>query len=428
MKRFAVVLCAVLLVLSLCACDGKEAPAPPPESLSAPESPSSVEASEPEPEPEPAPAFADNWERMLDTYYYPYYTEETLPVGAIADPRGLLPEGAVIRPERLIETYSTGTSGKEECLALMDKLKAGQRLGELIESRGELYAIVTGPDGTEIGDALIRMDSLEVMAYGDFSMIGDSDPFRRDCILTDELKTQLEESGLDLSKTAMTFCIINNFSNGALFSDGEKECYLATSISHTNQRMVDMETGTMKLHPVTELPALMETCLRDMFLPNLPDESGNVYQSGGSEDVPLGLTEYGPVEDLCHYLMEHLTEDQYSFMGRTRRTNDWVAWLILPDTAPVEALLADYPGRMVPIQYFVEPYSKAQLDKAEEDMKAFLAEHPEIGHYPIRSFVNYVSVSLRQQSPLVEEFIQSYPVEGIYHLSVHPDSLPENPD
>lgn len=374
---------------------------------------------QPPEEPTSAPAAAgDSWQRLLSTYHLP---AEKLAGRTVTDPRGLLPEGASIDPAGLIETYSTATSGKAECLSLMDRLKAGEKLGDLLQSRGELYAIVTGPSGEEIGDALVRADTLEVTAYGPFPESPDAYGFRRDCILTEELKTRLEQSGLDLGKTAQTFCIINNFSNGALFSDGEKEFFVPTAESSANAGV--MEVGG--LYPVTGLPGLMEKALPDMFPPPTPHED---YSDGGSADVPLGPNEFPPVDALCDYLEQNLTEKQYSGITRQRGKYGLMAWVIVPDIAPVEALLADYSGRMVPIEYWVVPYSKAQLDKAVTDMEAFFADHPEIDHYPVGRFYNYVPVNLPEENSLVASFIESYPVKGIYHLNVHTEGLPANPD
>lgn len=358
-----------------------------------------------------APAPADNWERMLATYYYPYYPEGTLPDGAIADPQGLLPEGAVIHPERLIETYSTGTSGKEECLALMDKLRAGQKLGELIESRGELYTVVTGPDGEEMGDALIRMDRLEVMAYGAFPEPPDAIPFRRDCDLTDDLKAQLEESGLDLSKTTLTFCIINGFSNGALFSDGEKEFFVPTAESSENIGV--MEVG--QLYPVPTVPGLVEKALPELY---------PAYLLGGSCDIPLGFNEWGPADALSDYLESHLTEEQYSGivrMGSFLR-------VMVPNIAPVEALLPSYSGRMPPIDYQVVPYSKTQLTKAEQDVQAFLADHPEVEYYSASRTFGDVCIILEKESPVLDAFLADYPLKNVYRVIINPGNQDLNPD
>lgn len=359
-------------------------------------------------EPEQAPAPADNWERMLTTYYCP---TDKLASRTVTDPRGLLPEGGSIDPAGLIETYSTGTSGKEECLALMDRLKAGEKLRNLLQNRGELYAIVTDPAGNEVGDALVKADSLEVMAYGAFPEDRDVVPFRRDCVLTGELKTRLEESGLDLSQTDLTFCIINGFSNGALFSDGTMEFFVPTAESSENMGV--MEVGM--LYPVTMVPGLVDKALPDMY-PR--------FLLGGSCDIPLGNNEWGPAKDLGDYLTSRLTEDQYSGIIRMGS----FLCVMVPSIAPVEALLPDYPGRMPPIDYQVVPYSKAQLTKAAEDVQTFLTDHPEVKCYRVSRNYKDVSIALEEGSPILDGFIADYPLKNAYRIIIAPDGMDGNPD
>lgn len=444
MKQPFALFLALVLAVSCAACGGKESP--PSQEVSAPSAPASTSgqpapapapsgSSQPEPLPhsrepeppaeEPAPADGSDWEQIEASYYYPAEKRENR---TILDPDGLLPEGGTVSPTELIETFSTGADGKEACLAMMERLRAGEKLGNFLQSRGELYAIVRDAAGKEVGDALVKADSLEVIAYGAFPETPGGYSFRRDCALTEELKAQLEQSGLDLGKTTLTFCIIDYFSNGALFSDGEKECYIATSISFSNKRAMETDTGTQILYPVEELPALMERCMGEMFPPTVPAEDGTVYLDGGSASVPLGMNEFPPVDALCDYLEKNLTEEQYSAISYQRGKHDLTVRVIVPDTAPVEALLAGYPGRMVPIEYWVVPYSKAQLVRAQADINAFLEQHPDIAHYPVGRFVNVVPVSLKQQSPLLDEFVENYPVKGIFQVSVYPDGLPENPD
>lgn len=143
------------------------------------------------------------------------------------------------------------------------------------------------------------------------------------------------------------------------------------------------------------------------------------------------VNDTAPADALCAYLLDHLTQGQYSLIRRQRDSvnGQWpVVWAAVPDAAPVEALLANYPGTPAPVEYQQVSFSAAQLGEAEEAMRAFLRQNPEIDYYQVASRYDAVLVQLIAESGAVEDFAAAYPVADIYRLDVSADYANWNPD
>ena len=152
------------------------------------------------------------------------------------------------------------------------------------------------------------------------------------------------------------------------------------------------------------------------------------------ENIPNAFSNdnFDTVDALVDYLLENLTEDQYSVISRQRDAINGYPYLMVlaavPDKAPLEPLLAGYTGEPVPVEIQIVPFSRAQLEKAEGDINAFLGENPEIKVYRVGRFYTEVSVQVPEDSQKLRDFIAAYPVKDIFRVSVYPDGLPINPD
>jgi len=269
LKRLAVL--AALALSALCACapaapagsDTASQPAPPETSSpSRREPPSSQSAPAPEESAEPeepkSPA-----EMIMDSYYledapegkdsYDMITSQGLTVG------------------RLAPMYTTGTSGKEEMLALLEKLQAGEKLAGLLQPEGRYYALVYDGGGKIAGHIEVGED----FTIGMFSeFIEASAPlYRRDFRFPELLEDAVAEGKIDPASAKLRFCNFADFATGALLCDGEQEYFIPTvgDALHT----VEFQVGT--LYPVPDLAAMLQSRITELFPENEVDEFGNPY-------------------------------------------------------------------------------------------------------------------------------------------------------
>ena len=152
------------------------------------------------------------------------------------------------------------------------------------------------------------------------------------------------------------------------------------------------------------------------------------------ENIPNAFSNdnFDTADALRDYLLENLTEEQYSVISCQRDAIGGYPYLmvqiVVPDKAPIEPLLAAYTGEPVPVEIQMVPFSWAQLKKAEADINAFLRENPEIKVYRTSPFYNEVPVQVPEDNQKLRDFIEAYPVKDIFRVSVYPDGPPLNPD
>ena len=138
-----------------------------------------------------------------------------------------------------------------------------------------------------------------------------------------------------------------------------------------------------------------------------------------------------PADALCAYLIQHLTQEQYSAIGRVRDSATGrypVVRVAAADTAPVEALLAGYTGTPAPVEYQATPFSAAQLKEARSAVNTFMKEHTNSGYYLLTTLYDGVLVQIPEENQALRAFIAAYPVEDIFRLEVSPQVLNRNPD
>jgi len=253
-----------LLLAGLCACapagqapSGDPGSTPPPASVPAPEEPSSQpEQSQPEAPKSPA-------EVMMDSYYLDNAPE-------IKDGYDMITSRGLTMG-RLAPEYTTGTSGREEMLALLEKLQAGEKLADLLQPEGRYYALVYDGDGKIAGDIEVGED-LKIGAFSEF--IEESAPlYRQDFRFPELLEETLATGKIDPDTAKLKFCRFADFTTGALLYDGNQEYFIPTvgDAMHT----VEFEVGT--LYPIPELAATLQNRVNELFPENEVDGFGNPY-------------------------------------------------------------------------------------------------------------------------------------------------------
>ena len=163
-----------------------------------------------------------------------------------------------------------------------------------------------------------------------------------------------------------------------------------------------------------------------------PGESSAPPASPSQSASQSDPNNFAPVDALCDYLLENLSPSQYTSISRQRdrdNNSNLVAQVWTPDRAPVEALVAAYPGEPVPVKYVDTRFSKAEQDAALEAVNAFFEEHPEIPLICVNRWYDQVMIYLEAPSEDLEAFIAESSLKEIYLVEVYPGGiLPENPD
>lgn len=104
--------------------------------------------------------------------------------------------------------------------------------------------------------------------------------------------------------------------------------------------------------------------------------------------------------------------------------------ILTPFPETVKSVVEAYTGEAVTVEYYREEFSKGQLEQAKKDLEQFFAAHPEVGVWdwkPILLFGGY-QIDLKEKNDKLTEFIESYPVVGIYQTTVSPEKEPMHPD
>lgn len=156
---------------------------------------------------------------LLDGILASYYRAPGVPV---TDPRSMLGRGERVDDKKLIPIYATDTSGREELLALCEKLKNGGQLHDLMKEDGRWYTVVTDGSGKETNHyAVIDPGDFTVMEYGvrnEFT--------RREFASAEEVVQLIGHDKLDSGKAKMAHCIITGFASGNLLWDGQEEYFI----------------------------------------------------------------------------------------------------------------------------------------------------------------------------------------------------------
>jgi len=270
LKRLAVLL--ALTLSALCAC----APAVPAESgdpsRPEPQSQSSQSVSVPEesssgqPEPE-EPAEPEEPKSPAEIIMDSYYLDDAPEVKDSYDM--ITAKGLTMG--RLAPMYTTGTSGEEEMLALLEKLRAGEKLADLLQPEERYYALVYDGGGKIAGHIEVGKD-LKIGAFAEF--IEESAPlYRWDFRFPELLEQTVAEGKIDPAAAQLKFCNFADFATGALLYDGNQEYFIPTvgDALHT----VEFQVGT--LYPVPELAETLNSRIGELFPENEVDGFGNPY-------------------------------------------------------------------------------------------------------------------------------------------------------
>jgi len=259
-------LALILALLMLCSCGVQEEP-------EIPETEEPPEVSEPEenpvteepPEQENPKPGDSGFEAAEESYYYKAAGDENI---TVSDPYKFLEEGYVLNTEKLIEMFSTNTCSRNEMITLCDRILAGIPLAEMIESTEQFYTILKNSAGEEAAYAVLEKEGFTV------SELGELGEWRRDLVLTPEIREQISLKISDVSKIKITYCIFEGFAAGALISDGKKEYFIETAESITSIGLI--EKG--KLYSAKELARIIKTnidSIYEPYEPSEPDENEN---------------------------------------------------------------------------------------------------------------------------------------------------------
>ncbi len=160
---------------------------------------------------------------------------------------------------RLVPRYTTGTSGREEMQALLEKLLAGEKLGDHLLFDKRYYFLAYDSDGKIAGHG----DTNEDFEMGSFSAFIEesADLYRQDFRYPELLETAIQEGKIDPATAGLKYCDIVYFATGALLYDDTREYFIPTvgDALHT----VEFEVGT--LYPVPELAAMLNDRMDELF-------------------------------------------------------------------------------------------------------------------------------------------------------------------
>ena len=260
LKKLLAVLIAILM---FCSCGMQEKPEiPETEPPSVPEAENPVVPEEENPvtsEPDEQKPATGGFEAVEESYYYKPAEGEDI---SVSDPYKFLEEGYFLDTGKLIEMFSTNTCSGNEMTALCDKILAGIPLADLIASTEQFYTVLENSAGEEAAYAVLEKEGFTVTELGE---LGD---WRRDLVLTPEIKEQISAKIPDVSKIKMTYCLIEGFAAGTILSDGKKEYFIETAESMMSIGLI--EVG--KLYSVKELAGIIKTNIDSIYEPYEPSE------------------------------------------------------------------------------------------------------------------------------------------------------------
>lgn len=144
---------------------------------------------------------------------------------SFSDPYSITEKGTVMNTSSLFEMHHTTAIDSDDILLMCNEILDGNKLGEYIESMNILYGISKDIEGQDNGYVEYRLNdktsSYEMIGYGEIT-----EESRMDLRITPKLSTQLSRSKLQIPNTKATFCIINNFATGIIFTDNSEEYFM----------------------------------------------------------------------------------------------------------------------------------------------------------------------------------------------------------
>lgn len=207
----------------------------------------------------------NSFDSIMNSYYYP---KEKVPEGEFPK---VLEEDFIVSGEKLIETFTTETTTKEELLALCKRLKSGERLLDNLVSRERLYTVTEDNAGNINGTAELEKEDFSAVQWGDLGEVPEDGWSRKDLRLSDEVKKNIVSSKVDLKSAKARYCMIESFALGALIYDGNSEYFIMTV------RSIECE-GILKLgevYSVTDIVNIIENNIDTIFPINEVGEDGN---------------------------------------------------------------------------------------------------------------------------------------------------------
>ncbi len=132
------------------------------------------------------------------------------------------------------------------------------------------YAMIAGPDGFEVG--IINPDGECNQSFG-------HDAGMYQIQLSDLLKTQLQNSGLNLQSTIAKHVIVDKHSSGILFSDGNKEFYAPITARFET---IDLSYLYSKEELLSEVISHKEDMLIQTAIPDNYNEEGEFNPKTGA--------------------------------------------------------------------------------------------------------------------------------------------------
>lgn len=157
-------------------------------------------------------------------------------------------------------------------------------------------------------------------------------------------------------------------------------------------------------------------------VPELEPEAKDVshyYVEGDQE----GAEDEEAVKALYWYLWNNLRPSEYtwiridgSFYDPEKVQQYWVT-LTAPDKAPVDALLQNYDGLWAAIHFEQNDITLYDQERADDDLRVFLDEHPEIRlDGEIGNAVGKLVLYVEEMNDDLTAFIENYPVKGVYQI------------
>ena len=264
------ILAVLIAMLMLCSCGMQEEPEipeipevetpviPEAETPTVPEAETPVVPEDEEPtepaKPDEHEPVSGGFEAAEESYYYKATDGENI---SVSDPYKFLDEGYSIDTGKLIEMFSTSTDSRDDMLSLCDKILAGKTLLSSIISTEQFYTVLKNSAGEEAAYAVLEKEGFTVVELGE---LGD---WRRDLVLTPEIKEQISAKMPDASKIKMTYCLIEGFAAGTILSDGKNEYFVETAESMASIGLI--EVG--KLYSVKELAEIIKNNIDSIFEP-----------------------------------------------------------------------------------------------------------------------------------------------------------------
>lgn len=392
MKRFFLVLCAVLLAVSFASCGGKESSSQPegssePKSASQPESASQSEPSSqivsgpPRPTEEPRDIAAD----FALNFTEPFSSPEELEVDRFC----------------LWKIYYEDPDVTDDAGILW---VSPQRLKEEVELRfGLTDHQFQSPEQENVYPRYVEeKDAIAFMPVGHGNWYS-------------AVLVGMEE---DRDYQYYIFDIFD-----AMITDGHEEPTLERTLVY-KFRPVETVDGAPFLQAVSAVA-------QEYYAPQ-PDAGSEWDPDPGTGELLPGPSDLQrkQVVDMADYLERTLDPWDYSEIFRFFGPDGCGIQISTPFPDTVKTVVDAYPGEPVSVEYLNEQFSKGQLDQAKADLEQFLATHPDIQLWDWRRILLFggYQIELKENSDALTDFIESYSIPGVYQVKVYSEEPPAHPD